>query len=120
MTSLARRALLRLPRSSSNLYRVNFIPKQRLLTTCLVRRQAIEESTPPEEIESLNDAPIFLDDDTTQVDWSRSFHGLSAQPFSEEAVKVLTAPIEIDDVEIKPGISSPRSFVDFRWDNISS
>ena len=109
MTSLARRALLRLPRSSAYLYKPNFIPKHRLLTTSLLRRQATEESTPPEEIESLNDAPIFLDDDTTQVDWSRSFHGLSTQPFSEEAAKVLTAPIEIDDVEIKPGISSPKS-----------
>jgi hypothetical protein len=109
MTSLARRALLRLPRAATYLYKPNFIPKQRLLTTSLLRRQATEESIPPEEIESFNDAPIFLDDDTTQVDWSRSFHGLSTQPFSEEAAKVLTAPIEIDDVEIKPGISSPKN-----------
>ena len=110
MTSLARRALLRFPRSSSNLYKTNLIPKQRLLTTSLLRRQATEDSTSPEDVEGLNDAPIFLDDDTTQIDWSRSFHGLSTQPFSEEAAKVLTAPVEIDDVEIKPGISSLKNF----------
>jgi hypothetical protein len=45
---------------------------------------------------------VFLDDDTTQVDWSRSFHGLSTQPFSDEAAKVLTAPLDTNDVEIKP------------------
>ena len=110
MASLARRAFLRVPRSSANLYKSSLIATQRPLATSLLRRQAVEESTPPEEIESLNDAPIFLDDDTTQVDWSRSFHGLSAQPFSDETAKVLTAPIEIDDVEIKPGIIKLKKF----------
>jgi hypothetical protein len=37
-----------------------------------------------------------------QVDWSRSFHGLSATPFSKEAADVLLAPIEDNDVEVKP------------------
>lgn len=109
MASLARRALLRLPRPSPFIYRTVNIPRQRLFTTTFTRRQAVEENARPEEIESLNDAPIFLDDDTTQVDWSRSFHGLSTQPFSEEAAKVLTAPIEINDVEIKPGWHSTHT-----------
>jgi len=107
MASLARRALLQLPRLSPTIYRTVILPRQRLLATSLTRRQAVEEKAQRvEEIESLNDAPIFLDDDTTQVDWSRSFHGLSMQPFSEEAAKVLTAPIDINDVEIKPGSRS--------------
>jgi hypothetical protein len=114
MTSLTRRALLRFPRSSQTLYRAPNFPRQRLFITSYIPRQAIEDNARPEEIESLNDAPIFLEDDATQVDWSRSFHGLSTQPFSEEAAKVLTAPLEINDVEIKPGPRStlPRLMVD--------
>ncbi|QRV72356.1 genome maintenance protein [Ceratobasidium sp. AG-Ba] len=35
-------------------------------------------------------------------DWYTSFHGLSTQPFPKEAADVLMAPIEPNDVEIKP------------------
>ena len=37
-------------------------------------------------------------------DWSRSFHGLSTQPFSREIANVLQEPIAPDDVEITPGM----------------
>ncbi|KAL9112971.1 MAG: hypothetical protein Q9227_002836 [Pyrenula ochraceoflavens] len=54
----------------------------------------------------LSDAPpstlTLSEDDPTAVDWTRSFHGLSAQPFSKEAAAVLLAPITEEDVEIKP------------------
>jgi len=80
----------------------------------------VEDTHPPEEIESLNDGPIFLDDDTTQVDWSRSFHGLSMQPFSDEAAKVLTAPLDINDVEIKPGPFHSPILTYFRRNNLPS
>ncbi|PGH01579.1 hypothetical protein GX51_05144 [Blastomyces parvus] len=36
------------------------------------------------------------------VDWTRSFHGLSAQPFSKEAAEVLQQELNPEDVEIKP------------------
>jgi hypothetical protein len=36
-------------------------------------------------------------------DWSRSFHGLSAEPFSKEVADTLLAPIEPQDIEVKPG-----------------
>lgn len=36
-------------------------------------------------------------------DWSRSFHGLSAEPFSKEVADMLLAPIEPQDIEVKPG-----------------
>lgn len=36
------------------------------------------------------------------VDWTRSYHGLSAQPFSAEAAAVLLQPLDPEDVEIKP------------------
>lgn len=52
---------------------------------------------------SISDEPIKLqEDDATHVDWTKSFHGLSVQPFSKEAADVLLAPINPEDVEIKP------------------
>ncbi|MCJ1281263.1 hypothetical protein MMC26_000581 [Xylographa opegraphella] len=50
----------------------------------------------------LDDQPLVLDEGTTKVDWSRSFHGLSSQPFSKEAADILLQPIPPDDVEVKP------------------
>ncbi|KAL9624385.1 MAG: hypothetical protein Q9160_001347 [Pyrenula sp. 1 TL-2023] len=48
--------------------------------------------------------PLSIDADpsASPVDWTRSFHGLSSQPFSSEAASVLLAPIPDSDVEIKP------------------
>lgn len=37
-------------------------------------------------------------------DWSRSYHGLSAEPFPKEVAEVLQAPIDPLDIEIKPGV----------------
>lgn len=50
----------------------------------------------------LNDANITLDEGGKQVDWSRSFHGLSTEAFSPEAAKALLAPIPVEDIEVKP------------------
>ena len=48
-------------------------------------------------------APVKLqEDDPTHVDWTKSFHGLSVEPFPKEAANVLQAPLEAEDVEIKP------------------
>jgi Mitochondrial genome maintenance MGM101 len=104
MTSLVRRALLRSPRSISPAVLGFISPQKRYFSPSLSSRQATEEapSKVEEVTETLNDAPLFLENDVTQVDWSRSFHGLSIQPFSDEAAKVLTAPLEPNDVEIKP------------------
>ena len=41
--------------------------------------------------------------DGSPSDWSRSFHGLSSQPFDKEITDVLLAPVDAVDVEIKPG-----------------
>jgi len=51
-----------------------------------------------------NDAPETILDEGTgeKVDWARSFHGLSTEPFSKEAADVLLAPVDPEDVEIKP------------------
>jgi hypothetical protein len=36
-------------------------------------------------------------------DWSKSYHGLSTQPFSKEIADLLQAPIDPLDIEMKPG-----------------
>ncbi|EXJ58164.1 hypothetical protein A1O7_05589 [Cladophialophora yegresii CBS 114405] len=53
-------------------------------------------------LDNLEDQPLTLqEDDPSNVDWTRSFHGLSTEPFSKEAAAVLLAPIDPEDVEIK-------------------
>ncbi|KAK5056075.1 hypothetical protein LTR84_012626 [Exophiala bonariae] len=42
------------------------------------------------------------EENTSHVDWTKSFHGLSVEPFSKDAADILLAPLETDDVEIKP------------------
>jgi len=41
--------------------------------------------------------------DGSPSDWSRSFHGLSSQPFEKEITEVLLAPVDPTDIEVKPG-----------------
>ncbi|KAK8169682.1 mitochondrial genome maintenance protein MGM101 [Phyllosticta citrichinensis] len=57
--------------------------------------------------EGLLDKPLDLPSSpdaeaSAQPDWSRSFHGLSATPFSAEAAGALLEPLNPDDIEIKP------------------
>lgn len=61
-------------------------------------------SAPPASAKlDLSDEPIKLqEDDPSGIDWSSSFSGLSIQPFAKEAADILLAPINKDDVEIKP------------------
>lgn len=42
------------------------------------------------------------EEDPSHIDWTKSFHGLSVEPFSKDAADILLAPLETDDVEIKP------------------
>ncbi len=57
---------------------------------------------PPDLTEGLMDKPVILDEGDRQVDWSKSFHGLSSEAFSPEARESLLAPINPDDIEVKP------------------
>lgn len=41
--------------------------------------------------------------ETSFNDWSKSYHGLSTQPFSSECAEILQAPIDSNDIEMKPG-----------------
>lgn len=56
----------------------------------------------PDLTAGLNDQTFTLDEGTRQIDWTRSFHGLSTEAFSPEAAKALLAPIEPDEIEVKP------------------
>ncbi|KAA8898948.1 mitochondrial genome maintenance MGM101-domain-containing protein [Sphaerosporella brunnea] len=49
----------------------------------------------------LNDG-LDLASEAGKTDWSRSFHGLSTEPFPKEVSDILTAPVDPEDVEIKP------------------
>jgi len=50
----------------------------------------------------LSDEPLILDEGSRQVDWARSFHGLSTEPFPKEVADTLLQPIALDDIEVKP------------------
>lgn len=52
--------------------------------------------------DQLSDPPAFLGEDERQVDWTRSYHGLSSSPFTAEQAAILQQKIEFDDIEIKP------------------
>lgn len=66
----------------------------------------LESSSRAEGVQDLSegflDHPVILDEGARQVDWTRSFHGLSSEPFSKEATAILLAPVTPDDVEVKP------------------
>ncbi|CAL5869490.1 uncharacterized protein PFLUO_LOCUS3720 [Penicillium psychrofluorescens] len=51
----------------------------------------------------LDDKPLELENAPEEkIDWTRSFHGLSAEPFPKEAADILLAEMDPQDVEIKP------------------
>ncbi|KAJ5938665.1 Mitochondrial genome maintenance [Penicillium verhagenii] len=51
----------------------------------------------------LSDKPLdVISAAEEKIDWTRSFHGLSAEPFPEKAANILLAEIDPHQVEIKP------------------
>jgi hypothetical protein len=44
-----------------------------------------------------------LDPADGATDWSKSYAGLSEKAFPKEAADILMAPLEANDIEIKPG-----------------
>lgn len=56
----------------------------------------------PDLSAGLKDQNVILDEGDRQVDWTRSFHGLSSEAFSPDAAKALLAPIDPDEIEVKP------------------
>lgn len=64
---------------------------------------ASDESEPLRDLTDglLDEAPI-LDADGKHVDWTRSFQGLSTEPFTEHQSQILQQELNYDDIEIKP------------------
>lgn len=54
----------------------------------------------------LGDAPelIFEDAINNKIDWTKSFQGLSSEPFPKEVADILQSPVNPEDIEIGPGI----------------
>ncbi|KAK8014425.1 hypothetical protein PG990_007721 [Apiospora arundinis] len=52
----------------------------------------------------LPDAPSAADPNDSQkpIDWSSSYHGLGTSTFEAEVASVLQAPLDEDDIEVKP------------------
>ncbi|KAF1826621.1 Mgm101p-domain-containing protein [Dissoconium aciculare CBS 342.82] len=50
----------------------------------------------------LSDPPPVIAEDGSQVDWTRSYHGLSSSPFTAEQAAILQEELKFDDIEIKP------------------
>lgn len=51
----------------------------------------------------LEDKPLELESaQEDKIDWTRSFHGLSAEPFSKETAAILLAETDPQEVEVKP------------------
>ncbi|PPJ59915.1 hypothetical protein CBER1_08317 [Cercospora berteroae] len=62
-----------------------------------------DESEPVRSLtDGLEDPPPVLNENEKQVDWTRSFHGLSSTPFTPEQAAILQEPLDFDDIEIKP------------------
>jgi hypothetical protein len=110
MSSVTRRSLLTLARARPAAQSLAARP-----STLFARRyQSSDDFSPtgksipvPEAVNmrdtGLNDG---LEGDNGKMDWSRSFHGLSTEAFPKEVVEILTAPLDPEDVEIKPGNST--------------
>jgi hypothetical protein len=77
--------------------------------TDIATQNEIINNTPAESIPSsgaLALPPLFDAPSTgSATDWSRSYHGLSTQPFAPEVADILLASIDPLDIEMKPGTS---------------
>ena len=58
-------------------------------------------ATTPVKLDPIPLPDVLGSDGTT--DWSKSYFGLSTQPFAKEIAEVLMAPLDPMDVEMKPG-----------------
>lgn len=65
--------------------------------------EPIQISADPSSIAPAFDPPQAIQSGSGAHDWSRSYHGLSSEPFKKEVADILLAPVEPGDVEIKPG-----------------
>ena len=73
--------------------------------TSAASRQSTDPSpdaSPPSQTSPTVGNGAGLGETNGAIDWSRSFHGLSERAFPREACDALLAPLDADDIEIKP------------------
>ncbi|KAI1871172.1 uncharacterized protein JN550_004617 [Neoarthrinium moseri] len=64
--------------------------------------QATHRRIPQVSGKPLPDAPPTQNDAGSPIDWASSFHGLGTSTFDPEVASLLQAPLEADDIEVKP------------------
>ncbi|KAK8115985.1 hypothetical protein PG984_012487 [Apiospora sp. TS-2023a] len=65
-------------------------------------KAATREPIPAVSGQPLPDAPAATDDKDQSINWSSSYHGLGTSTFGPEVATVLQAPLDADDIEVKP------------------
>jgi hypothetical protein len=63
--------------------------------------QAAEAQSQRSLTDGLHDQPPSTEG-VPAIDWTRSYHGLGGEAFTPEQQAILLAPVEVDDVEVKP------------------
>jgi len=107
-----------------------------ILRTAVARYATVPGADTPEvvkatenEVNTVVETPeiaVEVMGDGSSTDWSKSYHGLSTQPFVKEVADILMAPVEPTDIEIKPGefafgFRGAELIVSmYRWSSLSS
>lgn len=112
--SATRRTLFSLTRARPTQSLARTVPR---LTTVFVRRFAsdFDYNAPGNQVDAnpdgirnlqdgLSDEPVALEDAPGSVDWSKSFDGLSQEPFEQRIQDILLEPVNPDDIEMKSGM----------------
>jgi hypothetical protein len=60
------------------------------------------QTQPPIQTPEISSVPHSTTSDAHIIDWTSSYHGLATKPFSKEVSDILTEPINVKDVEVKP------------------
>ena len=72
-------------------------------------KAAAATESPPST--SVSETARDYNGDGSKSDWSRSYHGLSLEPFPKETANILQAPLNPEDIEIKPGKSVMNLYI---------
>ncbi|KAK7931508.1 hypothetical protein PG985_002220 [Apiospora marii] len=65
-------------------------------------KPAARNPVPAVSGQPLPDAPAATDEQDQSINWSSSYHGLGTSTFGPEVATVLQAPLDADDIEVKP------------------
>ncbi len=105
MASLARSVVAaqsrRIPRLATR--SLSAVPRWTPASRLQVARYASTDALTSPEEQPTEPTPEVAD---THTDWSKSYFGLSTEPFSPEIAQVLQEPLNPLDIEMKPGIFS--------------